>query len=251
MLRSFLHKFIAQKMWLALVLPAWVYGSFILSQAVVGVVFGLLSTAGVDFRAVNQAVLTTVAGGIIYIITLVMAIGLPWIIKRNKTTRIELGLTRLPEWLDFLLAPAGFFVYVILSAIFALLAGMLPFVDPEQVQDTGFSQISQQYEFVLAFLMLIIIAPIAEEVLFRGYLLGKLRQYVPVWVAILITSVLFGIVHGAWNIGIDVFALSIVLCVLRIMTKSLWAPIMLHMVKNSVAFYLLFINPTLMSTLGG
>lgn len=251
MLRNFLHKFIAQKMWLALVLPVWVYGSFILSQAVVGVVFGLLSTAGVDFRAVNQAVLTTVAGGIIYIITLVMAIGLPWIIKRNKTTRIELGLTRLPEWLDFLLAPAGFFVYVILSAIFALLAGMLPFVDPEQVQDTGFSQISQQYEFVLAFLMLIIIAPIAEEVLFRGYLLGKLRQYVPVWVAILITSVLFGIVHGAWNIGIDVFALSIVLCVLRIMTKSLWAPIMLHMIKNSVAFYLLFINPTLMSTLGG
>ncbi|MFZ2126256.1 MAG: type II CAAX endopeptidase family protein [Candidatus Microsaccharimonas sp.] len=246
-----MHKFIEKKMWLALVLPIWVCVSFILAQAIVTVVISLLTAVGVDLHAVNQAVLTTVAGGVIYIITLVLTIGLPWLIKQNKTTREELGLTRLPEWLDLLLAPAGFFVYVILSAVLALLAGMLPFVNPEQAQDTGFSQISQQYEFVLAFIMLIIIAPVAEEILFRGYLFGKLRHHVPVWVAILITSILFGVVHGAWNVGIDVFALSIVLCLLRVLTKSLWPSIILHMLKNAVAFYFLFINPTLLGTLGG
>jgi membrane protease YdiL (CAAX protease family) len=87
--------------------------------------------------------------------------------------------------------------------------------------------------------------------LFRGYLLGKLRKYVPLWAAILVTSLLFGFVHGAWNVGIDVFALSIVLCLLRVWTKTLWAPILLHMLKNAVAFYLLFINPLLLGTLGG
>ena len=238
-------------MWLALVLPVWVYASFLLSQIILTVIIGALDAVGVDFRGVNQAIITTVGGGIIYVLTVVLTIWLPWLIKKSKTTREELGLTRLPEWLDLLLAPAGFFVYLILSGVLALLATLLPFVNPEQIQDTGFSQISQQYEFALAFIMLIIIAPVAEEILFRGYLLGKLRQHVPVWLAIIITSVLFGIVHGAWNVGIDVFALSIVLCLLRILTKSLWPSILLHMLKNSVAFYLLFINPTLLGTLGG
>jgi membrane protease YdiL (CAAX protease family) len=72
-----------------------------------------------------------------------------------------------------------------------------------------------------------------------------------VWLAILITSTLFGLIHGAWNVGIDTFALSIVLCVVRLKTGSLWASILIHMTKNAIAFYLLFINPLLLHTLGG
>src|SRR5690606_3821612 len=120
-----------------------------------------------------------------------------------------------------------------------------------QEQQTGFAQITTQAEYIIAFVSLVVVAPVAEEVLFRGYLLGKLRKYVPLWGAILITSVLFGIVHFQWNVGIDVFALSIVLCILRVVSRGLWAPIMLHMLKNGVAYYFLFINPTLLSTLGG
>jgi membrane protease YdiL (CAAX protease family) len=99
--------------------------------------------------------------------------------------------------------------------------------------------------------MLIIVAPVAEEVLFRGYLYGKLRKSVPVWAAIGIVSVLFGSIHGQWNVAIDVFALSIVLCVLREITGSIWAGILLHMVKNGLAFYILFINPAVLGTIGG
>lgn len=251
MLQNFLHKFLAKKMWLAFLLPVWVYASFLLSQVILTVVIGVLSAVGIDFQSFNPAILTTVGGGLVYVLTLFITIGAPWLIIKSKTTREELGLRRLPEWLDLLLAPAGFFAYLLLSAVLALVASTLPFVNPEQIQDTGFSQISQQYEFILAFIMLIIIAPVAEEILFRGYLFGKLRKHLPMWAAILITSVLFGIVHGAWNVGIDVFALSIVLCLLRVLTRSLWPSILLHMLKNAVAFYLLFINPTLLGTLGG
>ena len=251
MLQNFLHKIVEQKLWLVVVLPLWVGACFILSQALLTVVVGILGAVGVDLRVVNQAVLTTVLGGVIYLVTVVMAIGLPWLIKKNKTTREELGMTRWPEWLDLLLAPAGFFVYILLSALLTFIAMQLPFFDADQVQETGFSQISQQYEFVLAFIMLVIIAPVAEEILFRGYLLGKLRQHVATWLAILVTSILFAVVHGAWNVGVDVFALSIILCLLRIISKSLWPSILLHMLKNGVAFYFLFINPMFLGTLGG
>ena len=117
-------------------------------------------------------------------------------------------------------------------------------------EDVGFRQLNQRYEYILAFTTLIIIAPIAEEILFRGYLYGKLKKFVPIWVAILVTSALFGSIHGAWNLAIDTFALSIVLCLLRESTGNIWASILLHMAKNGIAFYILFINPTLFTTLG-
>jgi len=55
----------------------------------------------------------------------------------------------------------------------------------------------------------------------------------------------FAVAHFSWNVGVDVFALSIVLCSLRIMTKTIWAPILVHMIKNGIAFFILFISPLL------
>ena len=47
--------------------------------------------------------------------------------------------------------------------------------------------------------------------------------------------------HGQWNVGINVFAMSIVLCVMREITGSIYSGILLHMLKNMLAFYLLYI----------
>lgn len=252
MLQSFFTKFLEKKVWLAIVLPLWVLGSFVLAQVMItGVTQGLLFL-GVPLRAVNDTVLNTVLGGLIYLITIALVIGLPWLLKKYKTTKEEIGLQRLPTWTELLLAPAGFLVYLVFSGLLLYVAThIFTFIDFTETQDTGYGQISQQFEYALAFLMLVLIAPVAEEILFRGYLFGKLRQHVPLWVAIFITSLLFGIVHGAWNIGFDVFALSIVLCLLRVWSKSLWPSILVHMIKNGIAFYLLFINPYLLTTLGG
>lgn len=244
--------FIQKRRWLAVALPVWVLLSFVLAQVLTGALIGFLQFIGVPLAAVNQAILSTSLSVVVYVLSLVITIGLPWLIRRYKTTPADVGLQRLPSWLELGITPVAFLVYVVLSAILTALATQfLPFIDFEQAQETGFDQLSQNYEYVLAFLTLVVLAPVAEEVLFRGYLFGKLRQHAPVWVAILVTSLLFAAVHGAWNVGIDVFALSIVLCLLRVWLKSIWAPILLHMLKNGIAFYFLFINPTLLTTLGG
>lgn len=223
-----------------------------LAQALALATIAVLQAFGVSFESLNATVFNSVGGAVIYTLAIVLVIGVPWWIKRRPTTKEELGIQRWPKWTDILWTPVGMVAYLILTAIIsAATIYLLPFVDRSQVQETGFAQISTQLEYILAFISLVVIAPIAEEVLFRGYLLGKLRKYAPLWVAILITSLLFAVVHFQWNVGIDVFALSIILCLLRVFTKSLWTPILLHMLKNGVAYYFLFINPSLLSTLGG
>ena len=94
---------------------------------------------------------------------------------------------------------------------------------------------------MLAFLTLVVIAPIAEEMLFRGFFYGGLRRSFGIILSSLLVSVVFGALHMQWNVGVNVFALSLVLCGLRELTGGIWAGVVLHMVKNAIAFYGLFI----------
>ena len=237
---------------MCIALPVWAFLGFMLAQALILVLIDVLQSIGVSLDRINGSLFQTIAGGVIYTLTLLIVIGVPWLVKKARTTKEELGMQRLPSLMDFVWAPTGAVVYLILTAIVTSLAmSFLTFVDYDQVQDTGFTNMGAQSEYILAFIMLVVIAPIAEELLFRGYLFGKLRKYAPLWISILITSALFALVHFAWNVGLDVFALSIVLCLLRVVSGSLWPSIMLHMLKNGVAFYFLFINPSVLSTLGG
>ena len=232
-----------RRWWLALVLPLWVVASFVLAQLILAAVYYLVLSTGVALDGINSSVVNTFIAACVYILTLVIVLGVPWLIKKKRTTLNDLGLQGLPTWSDIGLAPIGFILYLLASAIVVYVFGMIvPSFDASQTQNVGFENLSQQYEYVLAFITLVIIAPIAEETLFRGYLFGKLRRAVPLWVAMLVTSVLFGAVHGQWNVGIDVFVLSMVACGLREVTGSIWAGILLHMIKNGLAFYILFIN---------
>ena len=243
---------IKRKVLMAIGIPAWALIGFVLSQALVVLLIAGLQKIGVPLDRINDSLFQVIAGGVVYALTLLIVIGVPYLIARKRTTRKELGIQRLLSGTDYLWVPAGAIVYLVLTTIVTAIAmSFLTFVDYEQTQDTGYANMATQGEYVLAFIMLVVIAPLAEELLFRGYLFGKLRKYAPLWISILITSILFAVVHEAWNVGFDVFALSIVLCLLRVVSGSLWPSIMLHMLKNSIAFYFLFINPTVLSTLGG
>jgi CAAX protease family protein len=236
----------------AFLLPAWVLAGYVVSQLLLSGIFLGLKYLGVPFAAINPVILNTFVAALAYMLTLVLVIGVPWWTRGRRSTRQDLGLTRWPSWLDIGLAPAGFIVYFLGSALLVYLIMLIvPGFDLEQSQDVGFSNLSRYYELILAFVTLVIVAPLAEELLFRGYLYGKLRKSVPIWVAMLIVSALFGLVHGQWNVAVDVFALSLVMCTLREITGSIWAGVLLHTMKNGLAFYLLFINPTLLTTMGG
>jgi membrane protease YdiL (CAAX protease family) len=249
-----------RRWWMAIALPVWVFVSFVFAQMLVVSIITALREFGVEFDAVNTSVLETAAAALIYLLCFGIIVSLPFWVKGFKTTRKDLGLTRLPSWMDLGLAPAGFVIYLLGSgltmyAVSHLVSGF----DASETQDIGFQDLVHQYEYVLAFLTLVMIAPLAEEAIFRGYLYGKLRKAVPMWLAIVVTSLLFGLLHMKWdggllegvNVALDVFILSIVMCGLREMTGSIWAGVVLHMMKNGLAFYLLFINTALLSTMGG
>jgi len=222
------------------------------AQLLVGGLIWLLVQIGVPLGQINEALFQTIATAAIYVIAIAIAVAVPWLVAKRKTTLEDIGLQRLPTWSEVGLAPLGFVAYMFVSAIIiAVLADILPWFDVTEAQEVGFNQLFQRYEFIVAFTTLVVIAPIAEEVLFRGFLYGKLKRVTWRWLAIILTSALFGALHGQWNVAVDTFVLSVAMCLLRDMTGSLWPAIIIHMIKNGIAYYFLFINPQILNTLGG
>jgi membrane protease YdiL (CAAX protease family) len=156
--------------------------------------------------------------------------------------RPMLGLERVwPKWLDAGLALMGVVVSLVLGAIaLTVAAELFPALDLAQEQDLGVvSPTGFELGFVL--LLFVVIGPVVEELIFRGYMYGQLRKLgVNIWVVTLVVSLVFGLVHLQWNVGITVFVLSIAMCIAREVTGSLWAPVLMHMLKNGTAAYLLY-----------
>lgn len=174
------------------------------------------------------------------ILAVVLIILVPHLVhKKLKTSRDELGLSELPTWTDIGLAPIGYIVATLGALGLVSLFSLFPWFNAAESQNVGITFLATGWDRALAFIKLVIIAPIAEELVFRGWLYGKLRAKVNMPIAILLVSLLFALVHGQWNVGVNVFAMSIVLCGLREITGTVYSGIIMHMIKNAIALVLL------------
>lgn len=90
------------------------------------------------------------------------------------------------------------------------------------------------HEKLLLILLAIVMAPLAEEFIFRGYIFGVARQYIGRWPAILLNSLVFAFIHGHIPAFLGLFVLAVFLTLVYERTGSLWAPIMLHAFFNTV-----------------
>jgi uncharacterized protein len=94
---------------------------------------------------------------------------------------------------------------------------------------------------LLFFLTAAVAAPLFEEFLFRGFLLPSLTRYVPVWAAICLSGLLFGVAHLSLSEIVPLTTLGIILGTVYVRTKNLLAPMLLHSLWNSTTLVSLYI----------
>lgn len=237
--------------WCAWLVAVWLLSSMITSAISVIVYrstgYNLLSdTVGVAVMQVGQLVLM-----------LLMAVGIPYrlgeykILTRAKRRAVQMnvtGMARLPnatDLLPFLTGVVGYYIIVLTLTIFASL--ILPESIISQQQNVGFATTGNVWwQIGIIMLVLVVLTPVLEELIFRGFLLGKLERVAQFWPAALVTSLLFALAHGQVNVGITTFILSMINCLLRRYTGSIWAGVGVHMVVNLVATLVVFIWPMML-----
>jgi membrane protease YdiL (CAAX protease family) len=130
-----------------------------------------------------------------------------------------------PGALKWMLAAIG--AYLVFAAVYAGLFGT-----PEQ------EDIAESFGTLpVQILLIVIAAPISEEICFRGLLFGGLRNHMPRLAAALLGGLIFGGLHALTGLSAvpPLIAFGFILCLLYEKTGSIVPGIILHMLNNSVA----------------
>jgi membrane protease YdiL (CAAX protease family) len=84
-------------------------------------------------------------------------------------------------------------------------------------------------------------APFGEELLFRGILYSMFRERWGIWLGVLVSSLLFGLIHGNLAVGLTGFLLGILTAIVFEYSDSLWTAVLVHALNNSIKIVLLYL----------
>ncbi|TCK88007.1 membrane protease YdiL (CAAX protease family) [Natranaerovirga hydrolytica] len=90
----------------------------------------------------------------------------------------------------------------------------------------------------MTLLLVVFIAPLFEEVLCRGVILNDFRKSSHLMIAIIIQSIVFGVMHGNLIQGTYAFVIGIVFALYYLKHKNILVPIYLHMIFNLMGLLL-------------
>lgn len=223
--------------------------SQLLAGVSIGIIGGLMGFNSEQF--VNKLENSAALQFSFILIVQTITIGMLYLFMRRRATPwLAIGMVK-PKFRDIGYAFAGFGIYFAVYAliVFNLIQHYFPRIDTEQAQELGFSTAAAGSDLILIFLSLVILPPLIEEIMVRGFLFTGLKTKLPLITAAVITSIVFAAAHLQWGSGkpllwvaaVDTFFLSMVLVWLRQKTGSLWPGIGTHFIKNGLAFLALFV----------
>lgn len=197
-----------------------------LAVAIVGAIFGA------EFEdppaAVNIAATVLQDGAFI-------AAALLFAARAGRVLPAQFGLarTRVGPAIGWMIV--AYVVYVGLGAVWAALVD----ADAQDSLPDSLGVDESTAALIAVCVLVTVIAPIAEEVFFRGYFYGALRNWRGPWPAALVTGLVFGGIHAGSAEAVFLVPLAILgvmLCVVREQTGSLLPCIALHALNNALAF---------------
>lgn len=152
----------------------------------------------------------------------------------GRPSAADFGLRRARLWRSVGLLLAVWVAFFVLSGIWGIALELDQQQDlPEELGANG------PLLNVLAVVVLVtVIAPLGEELFFRGFFFGALRNWHGPWLGALLTGAAFGAIHaGSSPVGylVPLMLFGVGLCMLYEWTGSLYPPIALHALNNSVA----------------
>ncbi len=156
---------------------------------------------------------------------------------RRRVPMSALGWRAAPtRWLLLALplALAGYVVVVLAGIVGNVLFPHAHNGQPQAVRDAfGHYQL-------LALVAVTVIAPVAEETFFRGFLYGWLRHRVPLWAAVTLSALVFAVAHAELALLIPIFVLGCLLALVYERSDSLLPGMIIHALFNTIGLFLIF-----------
>lgn len=92
------------------------------------------------------------------------------------------------------------------------------------------------FALIMQFLYVILIGPIAEELIYRGLILTLLKPFGK-WLAVFFSALIFGVMHGNIPQATSAFGSAIVMGVIAVSCGSIVPTMIIHILNNTIASY--------------
>lgn len=183
---------------------------------------------GASAWVLEHTVQLTVAAGVFTLATYALMF-----ILRKKKPLAEVGIAKMP-------IPAYFGMVLLGAQLNLAVAFLLPLIP---FPDAWWEAYASQSDILLGarlwtLLLTVIVAPILEEIVFRGLIHTRLKRCMPTFAAMLISALTFGLMHGAIIAVIYASLLGLLLAWVFEKYESLLASILLHFGFNLCAIVL-------------
>lgn len=132
---------------------------------------------------------------------------------------------------------AVIFVNGLYQTIIVLFHWRLQTNDQTILQESKLAPLSTYANLLVSML----VAPICEELFFRGFVFMGLLRAMPVWAATLLSAFLFAAAHVDPGSFAVLFIIGIALAFVRWRTHSLWPSVLLHLLNNAVGSVLILL----------
>lgn len=174
-------------------------------------------------------------------LVLVDAIGsfllIRYYLNKYEATLSDLGFRK------FSVLKAIFYI-ILLPILFVILLSLalwvaqafIPGFNNDQVQTNEFIQNTAPSLKIYSILALIVLPPIVEETVFRGFLFPALAKRYGAVAGAVLSSALFGFAHLQGNVSVYTFVLGLLLCWVYYRVGSIIPGMALHMLNNYLAF---------------
>jgi membrane protease YdiL (CAAX protease family) len=174
-----------------------------------------------------------------YAFSLVVEVGvIIWLARIRQAGFADFGFKLVKiQW--YVVAILLYLVQIFLIiGIFVLLNRFLPAINTDEKQPVlEFGR--SGWGFWLSFISSVVVAPVIEELMFRGIIFAGLSKRYPLWLAAVGSSLAFALLHGQVNVGIYTFVFGLILSWLYFRSGSLYPGITAHFINNLIAFWLL------------
>ena len=206
--------------------PTWTdlfatVGVFVLSVLVGSLV------AGVLMASKGVATLTPDITFIFYLIQMMPTIA--FVVWRRHRAGLDVGIHLGIGRIHFPMMLWGVVVLLASGVVIEPLLELFPSAPYEAVQQTiGLGG--------WAIMSTVVAAPILEEVLFRGVIFESCRERLGKGGAVLLSALLFGLIHGIPVQIVNAFVVGLILGYIYLRTRSLMSVIVLHAINNGLAY---------------
>jgi membrane protease YdiL (CAAX protease family) len=169
---------------------------------------------------------------------LILLIPLVYFLKTKKISYQELKLNKFKIGQAIKLIFFGFVAFMLINQAITFVSDYFSISIPGYgTQEQRLPLFGQDpLSIPVSFFILVLLAPLVEELLFRGFIYTKLRNSRKASSSIIISAAIFAGFHLEPEIFLPLFILGCIIGYIYEKSGSLWVPILFHLINNGLAF---------------